>query len=477
VAVGMIGSVVTYNTLNFTSLQLKLPAVEQPPISDDAVQRLSDAIRFPTVSFPDRIDSSAFRQFKSYVKRSYPLVDSLLQLTTVNDFSLLYKWPGQTQSLQPILLMAHIDVVPVDEKQAAQWTQPPFSGAVTDGYIWGRGALDDKVNIMAVLEAFELLLAQGYQPQRSIYLACGHDEEIGGTNGARAIARRLEQQGVRLEYVLDEGSVIITDALKGLNQPAALIGTSEKGYVTLRLDVHLEEGGHSSMPPQQSAISILTKAVTQLTDHPFPARMNGPIRPLLEQLGPEMEQPFKSIFANLWLFKGAVKQQLAASPSTNAVLRTTTAPTVIEGGFKENVLPTDASAKINFRILPGETIESTISYVRTIIADTRVEVRTENTGFKADPSPVSSTDAFGFQVVQKTCKEIFPQVVAVPALVIAGTDSRHYQPVCDNIYRFLPVHLSKADLKRIHGFDERIGVEAYKDMIGFYRQLLLNSTK
>ena len=398
----IIAAIVAFNTVNFTSKQLNIAAVEKPLVEEAALERLSAVIQMPTVSFPERIDTFAFEQFREYVDTQFVLVDSLLERSLVNEYSLLYKWQGKNQKLKPILLMGHIDVVPVNDQQEKQWEQPPFSGLVKDGYVWGRGSLDDKVSIMAVLEAFELLLEKDYQPERTVYLACGHDEEVGGRKGAQAIARRLEQQGVQLEYVLDEGSVVVTDALNGLDAPAALIGIAEKGYATLTLSVSLPEGGHSSMPPAASAIGLLSSAISKISNQPFPANMNGPVRPLLEQLGPEMRMPFKAVFANLWLFKGIVRQQLAASPSSNAMLRTTTAPTVIQGGFKENVLPTDASAKINYRILPGETLATTIERVNAIVADDRVEVFKEAAQFSADPSPVSSEEAFGFQVIQKT---------------------------------------------------------------------------
>ncbi len=353
----------------------------------------------------------------------------------------------------------------------------PYSGSLADGFIWGRGTLDDKVNILAALEVFEALLVEGYQPERSIYLACGHDEEVGGLNGARAIASHFKLQGIQFEYILDEGSVILNDALNGLNRPAALIGISEKGYTTLELVAKSEQGGHSSMPPAETAIGLLSTALSKLSDHPFPASIDGPMRKLFSQLGPEMDQPFKAVMANLWLFEGLILRQLSTNSTTNAAIRTTVAPTMLRSGVKENVLPTEATAVVNLRIRPGETVETAKAYIREVISDERIEVREKAAQSSANPSPVAGTETFGYRVIEKTSLEVFPEAVVAPCLVIAQTDSRHFHELSQNIYRFFPVRLDKSDLSRIHGIDERISQEGYKNVLRFYRQLVLNSCK
>lgn len=469
--------IVCVKTLTFNSRQIITSPAEVINIDDAVIQRLAEVTRIPTVSYPERIDTTAFLAFRNYLANRFPLVDSLLEKTTVNEYSLVYKWAGKNPRLEPILLLGHIDVVPVEKESWGEWTQPPYSGAISDGYIWGRGTLDDKVSILGALEAFDLLLRENYQPERSIYLACGHDEEIGGNNGAKAIARRFAQQGIQFEYVIDEGMLIINDALPGLSQPVALIGTAEKGYTTLQMTVNLADGGHSSMPPPETAIGLLSKAVNRLEQHPFPAKIDGPTQLLFDYAGPEMSLPMKAVFANLWLTKGLIKKQLAANPSTNAVLRTTIAPTIIQGGIKENVLPTSASASINFRISPGETTQSVMEHVRKAIDDERISIHPLDANFSNDPSPVSDVDAFGYKVIEKTAREVFPEVIAAPALVLAATDSRHYESVTKNTYRFMPIPLDKSETKRIHGIDERIEIEAYKNMIRFYRQLIKNSCR
>ncbi|MEM8908903.1 MAG: M20 family peptidase [Bacteroidota bacterium] len=466
-----------FNTLNYSSRQFSYAPIAQTTIPDQVIQRLSAAVRLPTVSTNTSIDTTAMLDLLSFMDSQYVFVDSLLEKYEVNTFSRVYHWPGKNQKLQPILLIGHMDVVPVEQESWSAWTWPPYSGTIKDGYIWGRGTLDDKVSVLGLLEAVELLLRQNYRPERSIYLAFGHDEEVGGLQGAKAIARRFQQQGLQFEYVLDEGAVIMEDALPGLQSPLALIGNSEKGYATLTLTARLPEGGHSSMPPSETAIGVLSKALLKLEAKPFPANIQGSAKTLFEHAGPETDMPYRMIFANLWLFEGILAQQLSQQPASNALLRTTIAPTILSAGVKENVLPTEASAKINFRILPGETAETVAQYLQTTIADDRVDIHNESPERTQAPSNLSSTTSFGYNVIQRTIREVFPEAVVSPFLVIATTDSRHYSEVANQTYRFLPLQFSNADLKRIHGIDERIGTEAYKEVVRFYHQLLRNSTQ
>ncbi len=470
-------SIVVFNTSIYHSRQISVESITPYAIPEAVMQRLSDVVQITTVSYPGRIDTSAFRTFASYLDSQYVLVDSFLEKEVINDFSLVYKWPGKNPRLEPILLIGHIDVVPVERESWSQWTHPPYSGEISDGHVWGRGTLDDKVSILGVLEAFELLLAEGYQPERTVYLACGHDEEVGGQQGAKAIARQFEQRKLNFAFVLDEGMIVLNDALPGLPKPVALIGTAEKGYTTLELSVQMSDGGHSSMPPSETTIGILSRAVHNLETHPFPAEISGPTKELFRYTGPEMTLPMKAVFANLWLTEGLIRRQLSTNPTTNAVLRTTIAPTIIEGGLKENVLPTSARATVNFRIAPGQTVNSVIEYVNEVVDDERVSVQVKPGAFASEPSKISATDAFGFKALEQTAREIFPEAIVAPSLVIVATDSRHYESVAQQVYRFMPVRIDKADTKRIHGIDERISFENYRSMIRFYRQLILNSCK
>ncbi len=476
-AIVILLGVIGLQTLRFSSKQISLPAIDAQAIDGQAIDRLAQAVQIPTVSYSDHIDTLAFIQFNTFLDSTYLRINRELERYTVNGFSHVYHWPGKNSQLRPILLMAHLDVVPVEEASLSEWTQAPFSGIVADGFIWGRGTMDDKMNALGMLEAIDLLLTEGYRPERSVYLAFGHDEEVGGEYGAQAIARRFGQQGIEFEYILDEGMVILEKALPGLTAPVTLIGTAEKGYVTLTLELALEEGGHSSMPPTETAIGIMSRAIYRLQEQPFPARIDGPTAELFDYVGPEMDQPFKSLFANLWLFGGVLKKQLSAKPSTNATIRTTTAPTIIEGGVIDNVLPTRVQAIVNFRILPGESIASVIEQVKSIIDDPRIEVNESESDANENPSPISSSTAFGFSVIQKTACELFPHTVIAPALMIGATDSRHYTALSESIYRFSPVQLQHSDLPRIHGNDERLSLENYNGLIRFYAQLLRNSCK
>ncbi len=473
----IIAGIMVFKTISYNSKQVNIPLIEAIPINDEAIKNLSEVVQITTISYEDRIDTAAFLTFKNHLDSNFILVDSLLEKTIVNDFSIVYKWPGKNPRLNPILLLGHIDVVPVEKESWEVWTHPPYSGLVSDGFIWGRGTLDDKVSILGILEAIELLLKEDYQPERTVYLACGHDEEIGGFNGAKAIARMFEQQGLSFEYVLDEGMLLIEDALPGLSNPVALIGTAEKGYTTLKLTARLASGGHSSMPPAETAIGILSKAILKLQDNPFPSKIEGPIESLFDYAGPEMSLPMKTIFANRWLTEGLLTWQLSGAPTTNALIRTTVAPTILQSGIKDNVLPSEATAIINFRIAPNETTQSVLDYVKNTIDDTRVEVVSGNVKYSSEPSPISDTDSFGYRVIEKTAHEIFSDIIVAPTLVLAATDSRHYIGVSKNIYRFLPLRMTKENTKRIHGIDERVGIEDYKNAIRFYHQLLKNSCK
>lgn len=468
--------VTVYNTMTADSKQIESTPVEKIKISDEVLLNLSAAIQYPTVS-AGAIDSTAYRKLDTLIQQSFPLIDSLLERTVVEDFSYIYKWSGSNPRLKPILLIAHTDVVGVEGGTEEKWKVPPYSGAVQDGYLWGRGTLDDKSEVFSILEAVELLLSEDYTPARPVYLAFGQDEEVGGKKGAIPIAEAFKTQGIEFEYVLDEGSLILENALDGLEPPLAMIGITEKGYTTLTITAVLENGGHSSMPPQETTVGILANAVAKLQANPFPLKVDGATKQFFEYIGPECKPLQKTLFTNLWLTKGLIARQLGQDNTSAALLRTTTAPTMLRGGIQENVLPTKASAKINFRILPGETVETVITHVREVIDDKRVIVSESKTGASANPSPVSPTEGFGFEVLQRTIGEIFPETVVAPSLVIAATDARHYTEVSKNVYRFMPLKFTRPDLKRLHGIDERIGTQAYKDMIRFYRQLILNSCR
>ena len=469
--------IIAVNTFNFHSQQIPIELIEKMEVDKNALQRLSQAIQIPTVSRAAGIDTMAFRRLHRLMAQAFPLTDSLLSKKTINQFSLLYYWKGKKPKLKPILLMGHLDVVPVEELSRELWENPPYEGRIKDGYIWGRGVLDDKLSVFGILEAVEALLKENYIPERDIYFAFGHDEEISGKNGASKIVEWLQKEQIELEYILDEGALILEQAIDGLEQPLAMIGIAEKGYTTLSLTAQLKRGGHASMPPKKTAVGMLSKAIHTLEKNPFPAKIKGPTADLFRFVGPEMATLQKAIFANLWCTESIIIAQMSQSSTSNAILRTTIAPTILRAGISENVLPTRATAQINCRIFPGETIKSTIDYVQKTINEPQIRVMPLNESSSSNPSAVSNIHSFGFQIIQKSIQQIFPDVVVAPSLVIAATDSRHYQALCPNIFRFTPVQIPKRDLEGIHGINEKLSETNYYQAIRFYKQLILNSSQ
>ena len=396
-----------------------------------------------------------------------------LRRETVGTHSLLYTWQGSDSSLNPILLIGHLDVVPVEPGTEEKWQQDPFGGRIVDGFIWGRGAIDNKSAVVGTLEAVEMLLVEGFRPVRTVYLAYGHDEEVGGAAGAREIAALLKARGVELEMVLDEGGVIGDGILPGISEPVALVGIAEKGFVTIELSARVA-GGHSSLPPRQSAVGILSAAVARLENTQMAARLEGPTRQLFDRIGPRFPTMQRAVFANLWLTAPLVLRTLEESPTTNAMVRTTTAPTIFQAGTKDNVLPSHARAVINFRILPGDTVASVVEHVKRAVDDSRVEVKTVGR-FSAEPSAVSSTDSESFRTLERTIRSVVPDAIVAPYLVVVVTDARYYSGLTRNVFRFLPLRLTSRDLERMHGIDERIGIREYEAAIRTYRQLVIEA--
>ncbi|MBI2834160.1 MAG: M20/M25/M40 family metallo-hydrolase, partial [Acidobacteria bacterium] len=370
-------------------------------------------------------------------------------------------------------LAAHLDVVPVEPGTDARWTHPPFSGDIADGHVWGRGALDDKASLTAILQALEDLVAEGFRPARTIYLAFGHDEELGGTSGATAMASRLGRRGVRADFLVDEGMVITEGLMPGVSRPVALIGLAEKGFLSLELTTTVQ-GGHSSMPPGVTAVGLLARAIERLEANQMPARFSDPGRLTFEYVGPEMPFAARLVLANLWLFRPLLLAQLAGMPTTNASIRTTTAPTMFQAGVKDNVLPASGRAVVNFRILPGDSMAGVIDHVKRTIGDDRIDVHPLANVGSSEPSNVSPVDGRGFGILERTIRELFPETIVAPTLVLGGTDSRHYASITPNIYRFAPIKVKGEDLARAHGTNERISVANYADAVRFYRRLIRN---
>jgi len=465
----------SYNSLQFSSKQIQREAPLKLAVKEKSIAHFTQALRIKTIS-PENtkdFDSLAFYQFNEFLGSTYPLTDSLLDKKRFSHFSHLYKWEGTQPELKPIILMAHLDVVPVIEENRTDWKHSPFGGKIVNDTIWGRGTIDDKIGVIGLLEATEALLGKGFQPKRTLYLSFGHDEEIGGLKGAKAIVKHLKDQGVEAEYVLDEGGTISQNIIPGITKDVALIGIAEKGYVSLELSVK-KEGGHSSMPEKESAIDILSAAVVKVKNNPFPAKLAGPTAGFIEYLGPEMEGINRFIFANRWLFESVITGVYEKTASGNALVRTTTAPTIFNAGVKDNIIPQNAKATINFRILPGESSTIVMERVEKLIDDPRIKI--EKGRMQSEPSRVSQTDAFGFLQLQHTIAEVYPEALTAPFLVIAGTDAKHFEPLATNIYRFSPMIINPANIKSFHGLNERIAVKDFKKAVQFYHRLIENST-
>ncbi|MFE3195766.1 M20/M25/M40 family metallo-hydrolase [Nocardia sp. NPDC059240] len=442
-----------------------------PAVDAVTAERLAAAVRCRTVSHEDRalIDDTEFERLIDHLEQSFPLVHSRLTWETFGH-SRLYRWAGSGDAgtSEPVaaILLAHMDVVPVDDLDG--WTHPPFAGVVDDEFVWGRGAMDDKCRVLAILEAVEQALADGVHPAASMYLAFGHDEEVFGTEGAARMAQRLREAGVRARLLLDEGGVITAGVADGIDAPVATIMVGEKGFATVRLSVS-DVGGHSSMPGRQTAVGRLARAVARIQDHPFPLRLTPVAVDMLLRVRQFVSEPRRTLLGLVHVAGPVAARVLAARPTTEALVRTTTAPTVIKGGVKPNVLPQRAEALVNFRILPGDSVADVLAHCRKVVRDK--EVRIELDGVASEPSadPVAGPD---FELVAELAREVVPGVAVTVGVVPGATDSRHYDDLVATRCNFSPIVLRAADLERIHGTDERISRIDYARLIRFNRLLI-----
>ncbi len=436
-----------------------------------ASERLSRALQYRTISFEntDRIDKSEFLSFRTFLEETFPNVFKKFKMELINEMSVLLKWEGIGHDAGSMLLMAHMDVAPVEVGTENEWRYPPFSGKLSDGYIWGRGALDMKSQLMGILEAAEELIKNDFKPRNTIYLAFGHDEEIGGRNGNAHIAAYLESKGIALSTVLDEGGFILKNAVSAVTKPVALIGVAEKGTTTLEL-IALAQGGHSSMPPRHTAIGKLSSAIYRLERKQFRTRLDGAAKQFFNAILPEMSLIRKIVFKNLWLFKPLILRVLTKSETTNALIRNTVAVTIIEGGVKENILPKQAKAIINFRVLPGESINGIKEKVEKVVELDGIKVKIRENSF--NPSGVSSSSSPEFKTISKVVKNVFSETIVAPYLTVGLTDSRYYQKISSQIYRFSPIEISMDDLSTIHGINEKISMEAYEKLLKFFYLLM-----
>jgi carboxypeptidase PM20D1 len=449
-------------------------AADLPLDAEQLGANLATSLTFPTESQRalNEGGSPEFEGMIDWLRETYPLVHQKLQLERVNDYALLYTWQGSDPDLLPLALTGHYDVVPGgSEVDQAKWDHPPFAGVIADGVIYGRGALDDKTNVIGLLEACEHLLSTGFVPRQTIYLAFGHDEETGGARGALAIAELLQTRGIELEFVLDEGGAVMPGSSMGLAQDVALIGLAEKGSVSVDLSVDNSGPTHSSMPMLETPLGILSSAIIELESNQMPSRITSVVANMLDSIAPHMPYSKRLAISNRWLFGSMILSGFEQDPQQNSMIRTTTAPTMISGGPKENVLPTTASAVVNFRILPGDDVDSVVTHVKQVISDPRVIVEGRE---GRNPSGVSSVDTAAYGIVAQTIHQTFGNVVPTPYLVMGGTDARHYEKVSKNQYRFAPLRIRGNALSSIHGVNERQGVADFANVVKFYALLIQN---
>ncbi len=460
--VGVLVAILLFNTVSLSSKQVASEPLQKITIPNGVYSNLSKAIQYPTISYNEDTppDSAAFHGFHQFLYDTFPLVHEKLSLEKINEYSLLYTWKGTDQNKKPIILMSHQDVVPVDQPTLSDWEAGPFEGKITDTDIIGRGTLDDKGSLMALMESVELLLEESFAPSQTIYLAFGHDEEVGGPNGAAKIAQLLKERGVNASMTIDEGGFLAEGLVPGIDKTVAIVNLAEKGFASFRLIVETK-GGHSSAPPKENTIGMLAQAIVDLEANQLPYKLVEPINYQLDYMGAELPFMKKVAFANPWLFKKPILEGLNA--------HTTTAATIIEGGIKNNVIPTVAEATINFRILPGETIQSVKEHIENTIS---TKIKVETVGFLTNPSPVSKIDSEAYKTLEKTIRSVFPESVVVPGLVGGGTDARYFYEVSDDVYRFYPIRLAPDSMTRFHGIDEKISKENYKEIIEFTYQLI-----
>ncbi len=467
-------AVLLVRAVTLRSLQVDVPPAPLLDIDPKPIaERLALSIRQRTISSqdPEELPREQFRELHTLLRVSYPRVHAALRRETIGGLTLLFTWPGSDPGLEPILFAAHQDVVPIDPSSEQDWEHPPFRGVVTDGVVWGRGTIDDKASLICLLEAVERLLSEGFRPQRTVYLAFGHDEEVGGDDGAAAVARKLSQQGTRLAWVLDEGGLIARDFVSQVRSPVAVVGIAEKGSVGIALDIEAD-GGHSSIPPRHTAIGDLASAVTALEANPMPASLDGVTSLFLDTLAPELGFVERIALANRWLFGPLIPLFFSRVPPLDAMIRTTTAVTIFQAGVKENVLPSSARVVANFRIHPNDSVESVTQHVRRTIADERIELQVGVRNAPRAPSRMSPVDTQGYDTIRRTIRAVFPGTVVVPYLVVGGTDARHYDRLSDEVYRFAPFVFGRDSMQLAHGTNEHISIDNLVGGVTFYDRLI-----
>jgi carboxypeptidase PM20D1 len=459
-----------------TKTILNKPVLENQNVSltalpTDAIKHMTEAIQIATETPNDAFeyDSAVFYSYRKLIEKNYPLVHQQLSRTVIDSFNYIYKWQGTDTTKLPMVLMAHYDVVPVEASAIKLWHAKPYGGEVKDNYIWGRGVLDDKSSMISLLEATEAQLKAGFIPSQTIYLCFGADEESNG-RGAAAMVKYFESKKQRFDMVVDEGGEISTEDNKNIRQPIASVGVGEKGYVTLVLSVQ-RAGGHSSIPEKSSSIGILSKALHTIEENQIPTRITPPIKAYLERISSYNTNFFEKMqLSNLWLFEKWVLHNMTQNRSSNALVRTTLVPTVVNSGVRDNVIPTFATAMVNSRILPGETPNTVKAYVEKIVNDTNVKISIYP-NYETMPSTTTEINSAAFKRVESAIHAVVKEVVVAPMLMVGATDSRNYRTLSDGVINFTPL----TDAKGYHGIDERMLISDYEKCFNYYTFLIKGS--
>lgn len=449
-------------------------APARTPADAQAVERLAALVRIPTVSHrdPALVDAGAFDRLLATMREQWPLLHAL-ETTRVASHGLLVHWPGASAA-RPVVLMAHLDVVPV---VAEDWSRDPFGAEIVDGEhgpeMWGRGTLDDKGCVAGICEAVESLLGEGFVPAQDVWLSFGCDEEVGG-EAAQAAVALLRERGVRPWFVLDEGGAVAHEAFPGVAAPIGVVGVTEKGTTSLELSV-TGDGGHASTPVRNGPTVRLARALTRLDAAALPARLPAPTVELFRRMAPHAPLPLRALLGNAGRLAPAVARVLTlAGPEPAAMVRTTVAVTTLSGSPALNVIAATATAGVNIRVMVGDTVAGVVEHVRAAVRDDAVRIAVVEENEPSPVSPYSSPDGAdeAFDLLESAILDVFPDAVPAPYVMMAATDSRFFTAICERVYRFAPFRMTRAQRAAIHAADERLGIDAYLDGVGWYRRLI-----
>ena len=474
----MFGSVIVGIVLAFIAVvairTLRFKPKAQPQLSEEtvefdkkkAVDALAQLVRCKTVSYNDKAleDEAEFQKLIGLLPVLYPRVLNTCDFQQLPDRALLLRWPGKTAG-DPAVMMAHYDVVPVNEEK---WDKPPFAGIIEEGILWGRGTLDTKVTFNGVLSAADTLIGQGFQPEHDIYFAFSGGEEVNG-KGAPNIVQYFMDNGIQPAIVVDEGGAVVENVFPGVKEPCGLIGIAEKGMMNTQFKT-LSAGGHASAPKPHTPVGVLSAACKKVEDHPFPCHIEGPAALMFDTLGRYSTLLYRIIFANLWCF-GWVLDLLGKSSGgeMNALMRTTVAFTQMEGSSARNVIPPEAKMVANMRLNPKDSVASALEYLKKAVGNEAVEISVLES---FEPSPISEVDCPAWDKIAAAVAETWQGCIVAPYLMVQCSDSRHYGKLSNHVYRFSAMALSAEERATIHGNNERIPLETVGKAVEFYIRLM-----